>query len=129
MNRAKKTFKPTDLGPTCLVICPNSVVDNWARELETVCISTCRKFLLHDLTKLCLLPSVDKIFQWGYFEVSSIIIMTTVGFYSVSDSETFQVGVLRSDKNLTHILSRFKVGAYDIRESIWRPRRSSELTS
>ncbi|KAG0144195.1 hypothetical protein CROQUDRAFT_95303 [Cronartium quercuum f. sp. fusiforme G11] len=35
VNRGKKTYKPTDLGPTCLVICPNSVVDNWAREIET----------------------------------------------------------------------------------------------
>ncbi|GAA5862724.1 hypothetical protein JCM3774_001897 [Rhodotorula dairenensis] len=34
-------FKPSDLGPTCLIVCPASVIENWARELET----------------------------WGYFEV------------------------------------------------------------
>lgn len=30
-----RTYKPSELGPTCLVICPNSVIDNWTNELKT----------------------------------------------------------------------------------------------
>ncbi|PLW33680.1 hypothetical protein PCASD_10308 [Puccinia coronata f. sp. avenae] len=29
------SHKPCELGPTCLVICPNTVIDNWAHELKT----------------------------------------------------------------------------------------------
>lgn len=32
---AGEDFKPSDLGPTCLIVCPASVMENWARELET----------------------------------------------------------------------------------------------
>ncbi|TKA50153.1 hypothetical protein B0A53_06428 [Rhodotorula sp. CCFEE 5036] len=32
---AADDFKPSDLGPTCLIVCPASVMENWARELET----------------------------------------------------------------------------------------------
>lgn len=28
--------KPSDLGPTCLIVCPMSVVHNWEREFKTV---------------------------------------------------------------------------------------------
>jgi hypothetical protein len=35
IDNAVALQKPTDLGPTALVIAPASVVDNWARELET----------------------------------------------------------------------------------------------
>lgn len=34
-------FKPSDLGPTCLIVCPASVMENWARELETVSRDAC----------------------------------------------------------------------------------------
>ncbi|MBW0487559.1 hypothetical protein O181_027274 [Austropuccinia psidii MF-1] len=46
MNRTihNVAHKPSDLGPTCLVICPNSLIDNWAREFDT----------------------------WGYFEYSTL---------------------------------------------------------
>ncbi|OAV89096.1 hypothetical protein PTTG_28807 [Puccinia triticina 1-1 BBBD Race 1] len=30
-----RSYKPSELGPTCLVTCPNSVIDNWAREIKT----------------------------------------------------------------------------------------------
>ncbi|KAA1104123.1 hypothetical protein PGT21_011475 [Puccinia graminis f. sp. tritici] len=32
---SNRSYKPSELGPTCLVICPNSVIDNWAREIKT----------------------------------------------------------------------------------------------
>ncbi|KNF03799.1 hypothetical protein PSTG_02894 [Puccinia striiformis f. sp. tritici PST-78] len=32
---SSRAYKPSDLGPTCLVICPNSVIDNWSREIQT----------------------------------------------------------------------------------------------
>lgn len=50
VNASRKSYRPSALGPTCLVICPNSVIDNWARELET----------------------------WGYFEVGILSSTTDV---------------------------------------------------
>jgi hypothetical protein len=38
---AADDFKPSDLGPTCLIVCPASVMENWARELETVSQAAC----------------------------------------------------------------------------------------
>ncbi|KAK4048550.1 hypothetical protein OIV83_004718 [Microbotryomycetes sp. JL201] len=35
MDRGRLVISPSDLGPTCLIICPASVVHNWARELNT----------------------------------------------------------------------------------------------
>ncbi|KAI8460836.1 hypothetical protein BY996DRAFT_6429552 [Phakopsora pachyrhizi] len=33
--KSKRPFKPTMYGYTCLIICPNSLIENWARELDT----------------------------------------------------------------------------------------------
>ncbi|EGG03201.1 uncharacterized protein MELLADRAFT_90365 [Melampsora larici-populina 98AG31] len=51
VNASKKSYRPSALGPTCLVICPNSVIDNWARELETVGILSSTTDVAHTLRR------------------------------------------------------------------------------
>lgn len=59
---------PNYIWPTCLIVAPATVVHNWEREFQTVCVQshTCA---VHVLTALV---------QWGYFEV---------GIYTGSDRE------------------------------------------
>lgn len=50
---AGEDFKPSDLGPTCLIVCPASVMENWARELETVSRDACLGEQSTDVPRLC----------------------------------------------------------------------------
>lgn len=56
---ADEPFKPTDLGLTCLIACPASVVGNWQREFRTVSTSS----------ENCCGRLLTSTWQWGYFDV------------------------------------------------------------
>jgi SNF2 family DNA or RNA helicase len=45
---------PTSLGKTCLIVCPASVVHNWAREFQTVRLLLSLFLPLTELTRLSL---------------------------------------------------------------------------
>lgn len=54
-----ESFKPSDLGLTCLIACPASVVGNWQREFRTV-----SELRPASQTIVLIWP-----IQWGYFDV------------------------------------------------------------